>query len=82
VPAIIANNNRSRLDFFIVSEDIMSQCINCTISQTLNTDLFDHKSISLKMKKVKQLKHLQVDRRYLSNTELKNSVILGTYEIH
>jgi exonuclease III len=47
VPSIEANVNRSRLDFFIVSDDLMNQCNNCTISPSLNCNLFDHKCVSL-----------------------------------
>jgi exonuclease III len=82
VPAIVENNNRSRLDFFLVSEDVMEQCNNCTISQSLNSSLFDHKCVSLQFKKIKQLRHLQVDRKFLKDTDLKNSVILGALETH
>jgi exonuclease III len=40
-------SNRSRLDFFIISDNLMSLCNKCTVSPSLNTDLFDHKSINL-----------------------------------
>jgi hypothetical protein len=39
--------NRSRLDFFLVSESLLTICNKCTISSSLDTILFDHKSIKL-----------------------------------
>jgi hypothetical protein len=39
--------NRSRIDFFLVSDALLSLCIKCFISPSLSTDLFDHKSIGL-----------------------------------
>jgi hypothetical protein len=52
------------------------------ILPSLNCNLFDHKCVSLQFKKPQQLKHLQDDRKYLSNPELKNAVVLGVYETH
>jgi hypothetical protein len=39
--------NRSRIDFFLVSDMLLRICNKCTISPSLNTSLFDHKSITL-----------------------------------
>jgi exonuclease III len=82
VPAVVENINRSRIDFFLISDDLMDQCLNCTISQSVTSNLFDHKCVSLHFRKPNQLKHLQVDRKFLNNPELKTAVQLGVIETH
>lgn len=39
--------NRSRIDFFLISENLITLCNKCSISPSLDTSLFDHKSIKL-----------------------------------
>jgi exonuclease III len=39
--------NRSRLDFFLISDCILHHVSECGISESLNCSLFDHKSINL-----------------------------------
>ena len=47
IPSAVGQNNRSRLDFFLVSTTLMPHCSNCTISDTLLSTDFDHKQITL-----------------------------------
>jgi exonuclease III len=47
------NNNRSRLDFFLISNNIIPSVISCKINPNLITKLFDHKSIILNFDKKK-----------------------------
>jgi exonuclease III len=42
--------NRSRIDFFIISDSLLSKVKKCDISTSLETSLFDHKSIYLSFK--------------------------------
>ena len=44
VPNIAANRNRSRLDFFLISENIIGECRTVTIPPHLSSKTFDHKS--------------------------------------
>ncbi len=46
VPFAMDAVNRSRLDFFIVSDSILSKCVNCRIPHSLNSMLFDHKAVT------------------------------------
>jgi exonuclease III len=39
--------NRSRIDFFLISEGLIAICNKCTIAPSLDTILFDHKHIKL-----------------------------------
>jgi exonuclease III len=47
IPNAVANQNRSRLDFFLVTDDILLSSRNCMISHHLDNLLFDHKSVCL-----------------------------------
>ena len=58
IPSAIGMNNRSRLDFFIVSESILNITINCTIPHSLSSTVFDHKPIFLSTKR-KKIPHKQ-----------------------
>jgi len=40
--------NRSRIDFFLVSEALLEKLHDCTISSSPLTELFDHKNIAVK----------------------------------
>jgi hypothetical protein len=44
-------NNRSRIDFFLISDSLIPIVNLCTISPSLDTVLFDHKSIHLSFQK-------------------------------
>jgi exonuclease III len=47
IPNAVANQNRSRLDFFLVTHDILLSSRNCMISHHVDNLLFDHKSVRL-----------------------------------
>ncbi len=47
IPFAVDATNRSRLDYFIVSENLLSQSVNCRIPHSLNSTLFDHKMVTL-----------------------------------
>jgi exonuclease III len=47
-----AAKNRSRLDFFLISTNLIDILHNCTISTSMLTTLFDHRCIFLSLKKL------------------------------
>jgi exonuclease III len=47
VPKDKNKNNRSRLDYFLVSSDLLNGIRECDIAANLQNSLFDHKAISL-----------------------------------
>jgi exonuclease III len=53
-------NNRSRIDFFLVTNNLIPMLDECAISSTVTTSLFDHKCISLYIKKraIKRIRYL------------------------
>jgi exonuclease III len=46
-PRHVAAENRSRIDFFVISEEILSIVKDCVISDNLQSSMFDHKSVLL-----------------------------------
>ena len=51
IPNIRENINRSRLDFFLISESLIGKCKNSSISSSLISKLFDHKAVSVNFRK-------------------------------
>ncbi len=50
-PNGINQNNRSRLDFFLISKDLADSVMDVTIPHCLNSSVFDHKSVTLSFSK-------------------------------
>jgi exonuclease III len=51
VPFAVGATNRSRLDYFLISDNLLEQCVNCRIPHNLSTTLFDHKQVTLCFKR-------------------------------
>ena len=51
IPAKVANTNRSRLDFFLISESLLPWVGDCCIANSLSSTNFDRKPISLYLNK-------------------------------
>ena len=43
--------NRSRLDFFLVSDNLLRYLSDCSINPALSTELFDHKAVKMSLNK-------------------------------
>ncbi len=67
IPNAVANQNRSRLDFFLVTNDILLSSRNCMISHHLDNLLFDHKSVRLNFRTNKNS-----NRQVVKDTILKD----------
>jgi exonuclease III len=86
VPRSILHTNKSRIDFFTVSEPIIEAINECSIAPALQNKLFDHKAINLTINRVKTL----CPRISISNTELDDDLleflilatVAETYLIH
>jgi hypothetical protein len=80
-----AKKNRSRLDFFLISETILGACRSCKISPWLSTKLFDHKSIIIDFTKEKIKPKLFINRSIISNPRTEDVVLASfadTYLAH
>jgi hypothetical protein len=74
IPNAIANNNRSRLDFFVISQQLLLSCKNCTIAHHLDSLLFDHKSVRLTFRYNKASNKQVIKDNILSDIDLPNYV--------
>jgi exonuclease III len=74
--------NRSRLDFFIVSESLLGICTNCSISPSLNSSLFDHKSISMHFMKEKKCGKIFVDNMIFCHPRFNAVVATAAVETY
>ena len=53
IPSAVGLLNRSRLDFFIISENVLLRTSSCNIPHSLTSTVFDHKPVSLSTKRKK-----------------------------
>jgi exonuclease III len=67
-PRSINQNNRSRIDFFTVSRELLAGAQSCSIAPGLQSRLFDHKAVILDFYPVKSKKN---GRTYISNATAK-----------
>ena len=82
IPNARMSVNRSRLDFFLISETIAPFFKNCQISYTNISSLFDHKSISL-TSKCKIPKNISIVRdQILKNVDLNHRVKASVFECY
>ena len=65
-PRDILKKNRSRIDFFLVSDYLVNKIGKIEISQTLQSNLFDHKAVILDFNK----QHNGISRPCISNSIL------------
>jgi hypothetical protein len=70
--------NRSRLDFFLISNNLLPHVKKCSIAESISTDHFDHKAILLDFSKEKTFNKLFINRTILSNPRI-DDVVLSAY---
>ncbi len=82
VPNIVANRNRSRIDFFLVSTNIINQCKSVVIPHNLSSKTFDHKPVEVNFKKI-QIKNLQAIKDTIIKDPLLQFVIkVNTFDCY
>ncbi len=74
IPNAVANTNRSRLDFFVISDTQLPECKNCMIAHHLDSTLFDHKSVRLNFRSNKQSNKQVIRDTVLSDIDLPYKV--------
>jgi exonuclease III len=78
IPFGMVRLNRSRLDFFIISNYMLEMVHDCVVDSSLKCKLFDHKCVTLNIhKQIKQLPKKNV----LSNSFLTQKALLFLVEI-
>jgi hypothetical protein len=70
--------NRSRLDFFIVSQNILREITDCRIDHSVSCKLFDHKRVSLLLNS-KTPNSVKTDR--LGNNYLNDILMMASVEL-
>jgi exonuclease III len=77
VPNAVANRNRSRIDFFLISENIISFCKNVTIPHSLTSKTFDHKPVEISFRKP-----LKNKVQKIKDTILKDQLLFAVIKAH
>ena len=78
-------NNRSRLDFFLISDCMLGSVNECTIPAEISTILFDHKSVTLRFGKSNVKPNSRINNSIFSHPrvlDLVAAVTMDTYLHH
>jgi exonuclease III len=80
-PRTITANNKSRIDFFIISNDLMPMVSECKISESLQSGQFDHKAVILSFSQgEKKLKRFSVSNRVINDPDVEKLIELSILE--
>ncbi len=82
LPAAELRENRSRLDFFLVSSYVIPKCKKCDISPGLESTLFDHKAIYLTFKQKVSPQNFPVKNSILQDLEVNSLVKISVTECY
>jgi exonuclease III len=82
IPFAVDAINRSRLDFFLVSESILPSCVNCRIPNNLSTMLFDHKLVSLVFRRDNPYKKQVINDTILNCPDINDVVDIAAIECY
>ena len=78
----IGLTNRSRLDFFIISESVLSKTTNCSVPHSLTSTVFDHKPVYLSTKRKKIIHKQIINDLILDDPDLDSYVMVAVYETY
>jgi len=85
-PKDAVKNNRSRLDFFIASNEILSNISECKIHPNMQNSMFDHRAVSVSFKDPPKVIRQPTISRFLNTVEesaiIVKLAIAETYFIH
>jgi hypothetical protein len=82
IPSALNNVNRSRIDFFLISSELLEKVTYCEIPHSLSTTLFDHKSIFLSLGKCKKPVRPVIKDMVLKDKDLQFHVQAGIIETY
>jgi exonuclease III len=82
VPFPAAAINRSRLDFFLVSEKLFDVCINCRIPNSLSSINFDHKPVYLLFRRENPYKKQCINDKILKDEDLQGVVAISVIDTY
>ena len=83
-PRNVLQLNRSRLDFFLVSENIVQDVSDCSILPSLQSKLFDHRAITLSISSTKSNINRKpaISRAILKDNNIDLVVFASVFEAH
>ena len=78
------NKNRSRIDFFLISNTLLTQLKKCFINPSLASSSFDHKPIFavFRPQKTNKLRKLRINQQILSDPDINIVVTLAVIETY
>jgi hypothetical protein len=79
IPSGVLRTNRSRIDYFLVSDVLFENIAKCEIAQAYCKKSFDHKHISLSFKKEKKRGRKCINNRLLDNPLLDWAIKLAIW---
>ena len=82
IPSAVGLVNRSRLDFFIISENVLLQTSSCNIPHSLTSTVFDHKPVFLSTKRKKIIHKQQINDVILNDPDLQFNVTASVFECY
>ena len=85
VPRNNLNRNRSRIDFFIISANLLPKLKKCYINQSLLSTSFDHKPVFSSFRptpRTQRARQLQIKHHILSDPDLRFVVALAIAETY
>ena len=82
-PSATAKVNRSRIDFFVVSNNLIDQIKKCSISPNLQNKMFDHKAVHLSFRAPsKVIRTPTISRSLLNDPDIDIIVKLAIFETY
>ena len=82
IPSGILSNNRSRIDFFLISNALYSNEINVIIPHSLTSTLFDHKPVTLLLKRKTLARSGIIKDTLLNDVDLDSHVKSAVFECY
>jgi exonuclease III len=80
-----AKSNRSRIDFFLISANLLCVLAKCCISPSLSNSLFDHKHVTLDFRSEKIVTKMYINRTIINHPRTGDVVaaaVADTYLAH
>ncbi len=82
-PSAILKTNRSRIDFFIVSNNLIEKILSSSISQSLQNKMFDHRAIHLDFRRPpKVIRNPTISKSLLKDPDIDLVVKLSIFETY
>jgi len=82
IPSALNANNRSRLDYFLISSSLINQSTRCTIPHCLTSTLFDHKPVNLSINAKNKPNRNMIKDTVLRNPDLPIHVKIAVMECY